>query len=311
MMSTTLNGVCSTCDGTIDYDGTTDNYIMCDGYCRRTFHLNCLDKTIPDTFWKQFRKRNVFLFFCNHCRELQKSFVMRKNFLEAERNVAELIEILQTATRDVDSMCRGAVESVNAAVSSLKTKSKIKTSETSFVDLVSPKIRPKTRHRKKKTDKETPHSVVTPIVTVTAGGSSPQTSTPNDKDEFLTPLPPSPKKKKQTSKGFFGTAGAAIQLSAAAERKVFVISRVHPSSTPDGIVDFIRQNTGIEDVRCQLMLPRGRSLSDLDYVSFKISATEVDYNELMKPEIWPAKVLVRDFERTNRRRGGETGFHQF
>jgi hypothetical protein len=311
MATNTLDGVCSTCDGTIDYDGATENYVMCDGYCRQTFHVNCLNLGVPVTFWKQFRARKEFLFFCSHCRELQKNFVVRRNFLEAERNVAGLVEILQTATRDVDAMCRGAVASVNAAVSSLNAK----TAETSVVDLVSPKTNAKTRRpKKKKVVPTTTHDVITPIVTVTADRSAQRTSTPKedeDNDEFLTPLPHT-SKKRTTTKGFFGTANAASQISAAVERKDFVISRVHPSTTPDGIVDFIKQNTGVVDVRCQLMLPRGRTVADLDYVSFKISATEADYDELMKPEVWPTKVLVRDFVRNNRRQGaGATGFHKF
>jgi hypothetical protein len=302
MASETLNDACYTCHSEIKYDGYTENYINCGGYCRRSFHLNCLGFTASTEFWKRFHKLDQILFFCDDCKKLQRDFVMRSNFLEAERSVAGLIEILQTATRDVDVMCRGAVQSVNAAISSLKTQ----TGETSVVDLVSPKVQAKTGGKKKKKKGAT-----TSALEVPTRQRAPSTSTPNqDDDVFQTPLPPSP--KRRTSRGFFGTAGTASQISAAAERKIFVISRVHPSTSPDSIAEFIKQNTGIEDVRCQLMLPKGRTVAELDYVSFKISATELDYNELMKPEIWPAKVLVRDFVRYNRRKGGNAaGFHKF
>jgi hypothetical protein len=311
MTSKTLSGTCAACEDNIDYDGTTDNYVMCDGYCRQTFHIDCLSFSVPSTVWKLYRTRKEFLFFCDDCRELQKNFVMRRNFAEAERSVAKLLGILQAATAEVDAMCCGVVGSASAAISSKKSNA----SETSVVDFVSPKARKSSRRNKKKrTTNTTNLAVTTPVVTVTVDESAPQTSTPQvtpRDDDFLTPLPPSPK-KRSTNKGFFGTSGAASQISAAAERKVFVISRVHPATTPDGITDFIKQNTGVEDVRCQLMLPKGRDVMDLDYVSFKISATVAGYEELMRPEIWPAKVLVRDFFQSNRRRsGGPSGFHKF
>jgi hypothetical protein len=179
----------------------------------------------------------------------------------------------------------------------------------SAVNLVTPVTPWKTRRNRKKSAKTTSQGTTSPIAT---GNESVQpTSTPKDGDEFATPLSPTPK-KRNTSRGFFGTANEASQICAASERKLIVISRVHPATTPDSILDYIRERTDIEDVRCQMMLAKGRSISDVDYVSFKISATAEDYDQLMNPEVWPARVLVRDFVRTNRRRGrGATGFHKF
>jgi hypothetical protein len=308
MASKTLSGTCAACEDIIDYDGATDNYVMCDGYCRQTYHIDCLSFSVPSTVWKLYRTRREFLFFCDDCRELQKNFVMRRNFAEAERNVSKLVGILQEATEKVDAMCRGVVESASAAIPS-------KENDTSVEEFFSPKARKLSRRNKKKRAvNKTNQAVPTPAVTVTEVDGAPKTSTPQvtpKDDDFLTPLPPSPK-KRPTTKGFFGTAGATSQISAAEERKDFVISRVHPATTTDGIREFIKENTGIVDVRCQLMLPKGRDVAELNYVSFKISATVAGYEELMKPEVWPAKVLVRDFIQYNRRRsGGPSGFHKF
>jgi hypothetical protein len=321
MAANTLNGLCSTCDTAIDYDGISDSHIMCDGYCRRAFHLNCLNFTMSASLWKNFRTRKEFLFFCDHCRELQKSFVIRRNFLEAERSTAGLIEILHTATRDVDLMCRSAVESVSAAVSALKKSCPLNTEKEmeavtpggSVINLVSP-VQTRRKSKKKRTIKKTLPPVKTPTVAVTENTSVQRTSTPNevDNEEFLTPLPIPIPKKRTTTEGFFGTADTDGQITAAEDKKTFVISRVHPATTSDGIINYIKERTGIENIRCQLMLAKGRTISDVDFVSFKICAAEADYAELMRPEVWPAKVLVRDFVKSNpRRRGGAAGFHRF
>jgi hypothetical protein len=307
MASKTLDGICSTCDEVIDYDGTTENYIMCDGYCRRIFHINCLNITVGTTFWKSFRARKEFLFFCDHCRELQKNFVMRRNFMEAEKSLAGLVEILHTATQDVGMMCRSAVESVNNAASALSEKA-------AAFSVVNPVFPTKNRRKKPKTATPARRGLTSPVTTASPDESARLASTPkpDEDDEFLTPRP-SPK-KPATRKGFFGTADGVSQLNAVEEKKLFVISRVHPRTTTENIVEYIKEKTGIDDVRCQLMLAKGRTVSDVDFVSFKISATEADYAVLMKPEIWPAKVLVRDFMQSNRRRGGgggATGFHRF
>jgi hypothetical protein len=49
------------------------------------------------------------------------------------------------------------------------------------------------------------------------------------------------------------------------------------------------------------MIPRGKTVNELEYVSFKVGVEVANYPMLMVLELWPANVLVRDFEERNRR----------
>jgi hypothetical protein len=85
------------------------------------------------------------------------------------------------------------------------------------------------------------------------------------------------------------------------ERRFLVLSRIHPDTTSDKIGNFIRRKTGITNIRCHLMIPRGKTVNELEYVSFKVGVGVANYSMLMVPELWRANVLVRDFEKRNRR----------
>jgi hypothetical protein len=69
-------------------------------------------------------------------------------------------------------------------------------------------------------------------------------------------------------------------------------------------MQFIQNKTEIDDARCTLLLPKGRELLELDFVSFKVSVKESCYTTLMNPEVWPARVLIRDYivKRNNNKR---------
>jgi hypothetical protein len=42
-------------------------------------------------------------------------------------------------------------------------------------------------------------------------------------------------------------------------------------------------------------------VNELEYVSFKVGVEVNKYSTMMVPELWPAIVLVKDFEKRNRR----------
>jgi hypothetical protein len=289
-MSEGDGGNCDKCRKEIVYDGVIDDSIICDGYCRRSFHLNCLNLGIGQSSFKTFRNCKEFLFFCDHCRDLQKNFVTRKNFLETERCLSGLVETLQSFSQSVDEVCRGAITSVSATL-----KKKPPPVESII----------RTRAAKNKDAANAMSMMKKPIVTVTGiNDEQPAISVDSPSiadDVFVTPSV-TPKLGASVKKGFYGVSEDNGEISVVEEKRYFVVSRIDPSTTTDDIARFIKNKTGI-DVRCQLLVPRGREVSELEFVSFKVGVCEADYLLLMKPEIWPAKVLVRDFiEKTRRKR---------
>jgi hypothetical protein len=116
-----------------------------------------------------------------------------------------------------------------------------------------------------------------------------------ENDVFSTPKA-LPENHKVRNNGFYGTSDADEHIGVAEERRHIVIPRIDPATKPENILRYVKDQTGIGDENCQLLLPKGRDLSDLKFVSFKLGVNDPNYQSLMTPNALPAKVLVRDFD---------------
>jgi hypothetical protein len=64
----------------------------------------------------------------------------------------------------------------------------------------------------------------------------------------------------------------AVPPIAAEEKRCFIISHIN-------------NKTEIEDATCTLLHLKARELSELGFVSFKVSVNKIDYTMLMSPEV--------------------------
>jgi hypothetical protein len=212
-------------------------------------------------------------------------FVLKitRHFLsEAEDKLAELVENIRSSTQKIDEMCSGTVASVRATVNDVN-KSPTPVAEPS------PVVQTRAQRARAAKEKAEPEKQEIPVTRPTG-------------EEVLLTSPSAAEKPKSFGNFFVGTSNDASDgIAAVEERRFLVLSRIHPDTTSDKIVNFIRRKTGLTNIRCHLMIPRGKTVNELEYVSFKVGVEVDDYSTLMVPELWPAKVLVRDFEKRNRR----------
>lgn len=85
----------------------------------------------------------------------------------------------------------------------------------------------------------------------------------------------------------------------------FVISPMHPSTSVKQIKTFVTNKLGIafdsDDVTIWSLAPRGRSLDELSFISFKVSSTIPLGTQLTAPEFWPSGTTIRQFEERSRK----------
>lgn len=88
------------------------------------------------------------------------------------------------------------------------------------------------------------------------------------------------------------------------QRKLVIASLFHPSTKEDELCKYIRNGLHLDEsdksIRCNLLLPAGRKLEELDFVSFKVSVPESMYLSLFEPSLWPKGVKVREFMHRNK-----------
>lgn len=88
-------------------------------------------------------------------------------------------------------------------------------------------------------------------------------------------------------------------LFAVEQRKQIVASLFHTSIKPEELCVHIKKHLNLSDedssIRCSLLLPAGRKIEELDFVSFKVVFPESMYSRILDPVLWPKGIRVRDF----------------
>lgn len=103
-----------------------------------------------------------------------------------------------------------------------------------------------------------------------------------------------------------GTNAIASTLVTVEPRKLIFVSQLNPSTKESDIVDYVNNQLGdvFAKPKVNSLIPRGKLLSDLDYISFKLSIPEKHLDKVLSAEFWPKNVMVREFKnfpRVNRR----------
>lgn len=83
------------------------------------------------------------------------------------------------------------------------------------------------------------------------------------------------------------------------QRKSVVASMIHPSTEPSHLQSFLLKQLNLPAdstlIRCSLLLPKGKTAAEFNWVSFRVSAPESSFMSLQKAELWPKGVVVREF----------------
>lgn len=125
---------------------------------------------------------------------------------------------------------------------------------------------------------------------------------PNDKPiQRSKPIVPAP--KVGTNPKPIGSL-VAVQLKPAPKKtekpkfeKAVWISRLPPPTTEDEVRDYIStiESAVSPHFEVHKLVAKGRPLSELKFVSFKISVNMDDFTILNDPSVWPPGILVREF----------------
>lgn len=95
-------------------------------------------------------------------------------------------------------------------------------------------------------------------------------------------------------------------LAAVEARRWIFVSQLHPSTTDKSFTDYVKKRLHDASDRLKIqafaLVPKDRDRKELNFISFKLNIPESSYDDILKPEIWPKGVVVRDFVNDVRRR---------
>lgn len=99
-----------------------------------------------------------------------------------------------------------------------------------------------------------------------------------------------------------GTSSAAAVISSVEARKLVFISQLDPSTPESNIIQHVQNQLGDINISLKVnaLIPRGKNITDIDFISFKLSLPESYFNKVVNASFWPKGVLVREFINYNR-----------
>lgn len=93
-----------------------------------------------------------------------------------------------------------------------------------------------------------------------------------------------------------------VEIKSVPERKYIYASRFSNSTTDVILKTFLSTKLGLsqDDIDCRLLVSANQDVSRLNFISFKVGVDPSLFNKLLKPDLWPAGVLVREFVRRSK-----------
>lgn len=83
-----------------------------------------------------------------------------------------------------------------------------------------------------------------------------------------------------------------------ANTKTIFVSRLSPETTVDDILKFLVESKVISnptEVKCFRLVPKDKDVSELSFVSFKLTVPTELYDTVMNSNLWPGRVALREF----------------
>lgn len=98
-----------------------------------------------------------------------------------------------------------------------------------------------------------------------------------------------------------GTNVESTCLKAVEIPSFFHVSRFNPAQTEEEVKSWISRKLEITDpddqsIKCWRLIPKGREVSTLEFISFKIGVFKEHVVKIMDPATWPTNITVRPFE---------------
>lgn len=96
-----------------------------------------------------------------------------------------------------------------------------------------------------------------------------------------------------------GTSSELTTLKVIEEPILYHVSRFSIETSEEELQTWISEKllvTNDQQVKCTKLVPKGRELSSLEFVSFKVSIPKALEEKIMDASIWPTNITVRPFE---------------
>lgn len=314
---------CAVCDGC--FRNVNPNKIICDGICRQSFHAECANfsknvlicyREMPNLQWFcdgciiQTRLSNVSSSLFNKFNStmvipasspsyVQRSLIAAKRkrnrnpFPNAKLNNGSVSLVNRSLKFDHD------ISNVNGSMNEVQP-------ENNFVkspDANGSNLLVATEFTKADVAQSSPQYKSTDYIGNLKESSS-ELKTPSKSSSFAEVLTKSSVAETVSGNSTIHPHNDSIQSprtttsSPSDTLKVLYVSKLHPSTTEEDIVNYLLRNNVIksaEEASCKMLVSSGVNIDMLSFISFKITVSSKLFDSMFKAEVWPKDVIFREF----------------
>lgn len=100
------------------------------------------------------------------------------------------------------------------------------------------------------------------------------------------------------SQAIQGTNADTSSLKAVEAPSCFHVSRFNPTTTEEELRSWIVDKIQLDDpsIKCSRLIPKGRDVTTLEFISFKVAIAKSLESKIMDPSVWPTNITVRPFQ---------------
>ncbi|XP_055633751.1 uncharacterized protein LOC129774078 [Toxorhynchites rutilus septentrionalis] len=239
----------------------TNQEVVCKGFCKANFHFNCAK--ISEALYKEVDNQPGLFWMCKGCRDVMANARSRNAMVSINAAAKEVKDVYQKL---VDDLKTDIKESLIAEL-----KQEIQGGFNKLTPAVSS---PLPRH-----------------FNFNFGNRS----TPKrGRDEDILPS------QEQPTKIFHGTGQSVnntlLRSGSRADDKFWVyLSKISPDVKEADVQQLVKERLSTDDVIAKPLVPKGRPLSTLTFVSFKIGVSQDLKAKAMDPSTWPREIEFREF----------------
>lgn len=257
VLSSKMSSVCHSCANEI-----VESHVMCQGFCSAVFHATCTGIS-ADAFEEVMKNHQVF-WLCRSCTSLMKDNRFRNSVRSAHEIGQEL-----------------ALNSHSDIMQSLKSeiltelKNEIKTNFATLIN--SSSLTPKSTRR----------GGFNPLIT----NRRRLFNVANDKNSVPNRNPP-------LLSGAGSTPSPSMEIAtvpAAQPRFWLYLSRIARDVSVEQMDAYAKKRLGTDDIQVTRLVAKGRDISSMSFISFKIGMNTDMKSKALSTSTWPKGVVFREF----------------
>lgn len=237
----------------------TNVEVVCGGFCKTNFHFKCAN--ITEALYKDVKDKPALFWMCKSCRDIMANARFKNAMVSTN-----------AAAKEVDDVYLKLVEELKTEIKE-SLIAELKQEIQGGFNKLSPAVFPPLPRRFRFDNRSTPK---------------------RDRDED--PMPT----LEQPAKIFRGTAhpvdnpltGPAARTD---DRFWVYLTKISPVVKEIDVQNLVKERLLTDDVVAKILVPRGRTLSTLTFVSFKVGVRHDLKAKAMDPSMWPPEIEFREF----------------